>query len=268
MAAPLKEGLIFWSCNCDILEDRKFRKGRKEYGIQFIYAYIALLCLIYSDKGYYIVYNDKTKDDVLWELRRLFEGKYQPTEETVGEMIELLVESDLFSGDHFKNGIITSHHIQENYYRTTVDRKIGDKINFDIWMLTEEEMRKISRRSLILSSFVNRSNNSINRPDNSINQSNYEQSKEEKSKVNKSTVNKSKINESSFENIKYIISYFKTQTGNKPGIYAKDSLKRYIDAGMSVEAICSIIDENAGNDRKTWGDVERKLLEEYSNLIT
>lgn len=55
----------------------------------------------------------------------------------------------------------------------------------------------MSKRSLILSEYINRSNNSVNRSNNEVNQPNYPQSKVKESKVNESKAEESKAGEAS-----------------------------------------------------------------------
>ena len=42
-------------------------------------VYIALLSILYKDKGYYIDYGNDKKDDVIWDILNFLQGKYQPT---------------------------------------------------------------------------------------------------------------------------------------------------------------------------------------------
>ena len=76
---------------------------------------------IYGGKGYYIDYGDeKTKNRVVWKILGIIRGKYPPTPETVMAIIEGLVACELFSGDLFKSGILSSKRIQEQFYQATV----------------------------------------------------------------------------------------------------------------------------------------------------
>lgn len=184
MAAPTKAGLDYFPFDVDLLADRKLRRPKMKYGPTATTIYIALLSILYKDKGYYIDYSDKNKDDVLWEILEYMQGKYQPTSDTVAEIIEDLVACELFSGDQFKSKTITSIRAQKTYYRCTVERKAVD-IDFNKWLLSEDEMRAISGRSIILSNYINQTNNVINLPINEVNQPINPQSKVKESKVNK-----------------------------------------------------------------------------------
>ena len=183
MPGQYKEGLEYFSFNVGLLEDRKFRRVKLKYGYLAPMVYISLLSILYKDKGYYIDYGDDKKDDVLWDILNFLQGKYQPTAETVAEIIEELVACGLFSGDQFNSKIITSTRAQKVFYHATVDRK-AVKVDFDKWLLTEEEMRAISEKSLILREYINRPINEINRPNEPINRPNDTQ-RIEKNRIEK-----------------------------------------------------------------------------------
>ena len=85
-----------------------------------------------------------------------------------------------------KNGgcypkIITSKRVQATFYKATVARKAVD-VDFDIWLLNQEEMEAISAKSLILQKFINRTNNGVNRPNNGVNRPIYEHIEKEREK--------------------------------------------------------------------------------------
>lgn len=184
-----KIGLDYFSYDVNLRKDRKFNKAKIKYGYVAVDIYEIILALIYGDKGYYIEYSAKnnTKDDVVLEIHSILQGKYQPSTETICEVIEMLVECGLFSDYHFnEQGIITSKRIQETYYRATVERK-NVSVDFDKWFLDIEEMKKWSKKHSILMSFLqNQPNLEDNRPILNENQPILKQSKVNKSKVNKS----------------------------------------------------------------------------------
>jgi hypothetical protein len=174
MAAPKKQGLDYFPFEIGLLQDRKLRKLKMQYGTVATTTYLALLELIYGDKGYYLEYAEN-KDDVIWQILGIMQGRFQPTAETVSDVIDGLVDVQLFSADRYPK-IITSKRVQQTYYSATVDRKAVE-IDFEIWMLSEEEMRALSSKSFILQEFINRPNNGVNRPINGVNRPNYSQSK-------------------------------------------------------------------------------------------
>ncbi len=180
-----KQGLDYFPFSIGLLKDRKLRRPKLKHGYVVNDIYLSLLELIYSDKGYYICYGKTTKEDVIWDILENLQGKYCPDAETVEQVIGDLVACGLFSDDHFKSEILTSKRIQQTYYAATVERKAVN-IDFDIWFLNEEEMRKLSSKSVILVKCLNRSNESLNRSNESLNRSNETESKVEESKVKES----------------------------------------------------------------------------------
>lgn len=183
-----KEGLDYYTHFIGMTNDDKLSDLRMEYGSVAIDVWLTLLDLIYGDKGYYIEYKDeKTKNRVVWKILGIVRGKYPPTPETVMAIIEDLVACELFSGDLFKSGILSSKRIQEQFYQATVERKAVE-INLDYWLLDVEKMKKLSSRSNILRSFDNRPIIKGNQPIIEENQPILSQSKVKKSKVKESKV--------------------------------------------------------------------------------
>lgn len=172
-----KEGIDYYSHFIGMTNDEKLSDLRMEYGSVAIDVWLTLLDLIYGGKGYYIDYGDeKTKNRVVWKILGIIRGKYPPTPETVMAIIEGLVACELFSGDLFKSGILSSKRIQEQFYQATVERKAVD-INLDYWLLDFEKMKKLSSRNSILQLFENQPILSQNQPIVEVNQPIIKQSK-------------------------------------------------------------------------------------------
>lgn len=180
MAAPSKEGLDYFPFDVNLVSDRKLRRAKLKYGYLSTIVYIALLCILYKDKGYYIDYAEDKKEDILWDIIELLQGKYQPTAKLLENMIETLVECGLFDKEKFESNIITSKRAQIVYYRCTTERKIT-AVNFSIWLLSEQEMKAISEKSMILQLYY-QTNNGVNRTINNQQQTIYPQIKEKKKK--------------------------------------------------------------------------------------
>ena len=185
MPAPKKRGLDYFPFGVDLLDDPKLIKPRMKYGSLAPYIYICLLKILYKDEGYFIDFSNK--EIVLWQLLNYCQGgNYTVKQETVEGVIDILVACELFSGDLYRLGIITSRRAQATYYSATVDRKTVD-IDENIWLLTTEEMKSLSAKHCYYLKSVNRPNNSINRPNNGVNRPNNPQSKVHKSTVQYST---------------------------------------------------------------------------------
>ena len=196
MSRPVEQAVRYFPHDVGLLRDRKFRPLRKKYGYLAQMVYMILLEMIYGDKGYYLDYSDK--DDVILDILEYLSGRYEPDEQTIGNVIDDLVAHRLLSPDHYRLSVLTSKRIQVTYYKATIERKDVD-IDPSIWMLSEEEMLKHSTRHPLLktlgitvSAGVIRPNNRVNRPNNQDNQPNNPQSKVEESKVEESKVEESK----------------------------------------------------------------------------
>lgn len=162
MARPRKTGLDYFPVDVDLQRDMKLRKPKQRYGSVAVEVYLALLCMIYRDKGYYLDYRDP--EDVAFTAREYLDGKYQPTPDLVKDIIELLIACELFSGDYARSkNILTSRRVQETYYSATVDRT-ECKIDLNYWMLTLEEMAELSKRHSLYKNLVFRSKNGVNPP--------------------------------------------------------------------------------------------------------
>lgn len=153
---------------CDALADPKLRRPRQEFGYLAIVVYLELLCILYRDKGYYILYDEETRDDVIWTvINEALSGKYQPDAKTIGNLIDRLAACRLFSHDLYERGFITSHRAQEQYYRGMVGRADA-RVNYDIWLLDQSEMKAISSDNPILRNFISRPETTVSRPDNMV----------------------------------------------------------------------------------------------------
>ena len=141
------------------MSDPKLITARRKYGAAAIVVYLQLLVMAYRDKGYYLAYGENDRDGVIWSIKsEVLSGRYEPDAEKIAEMIDCLAAHGLFDGDLFQQGIITSHRIQEHYYFATAGRT-NPEVKWELWLLTEQEMREISSRSVLLQKFVSREGN-------------------------------------------------------------------------------------------------------------
>ena len=86
------------------------------------YIYECLLDIAYGDKGYYINYSGRGREDVLWQLSEYVAGRYAVPVETIANVIDRLVECELFSDGLYKRGFITSKRMQMSYFIATLGR--------------------------------------------------------------------------------------------------------------------------------------------------
>lgn len=68
MGRQPKQGLDYFPFDVGLLSDPKLRRPRQKYGYLAQVIYIALLCILYRDKGYYIPYGGEQREDVIWQV--------------------------------------------------------------------------------------------------------------------------------------------------------------------------------------------------------
>lgn len=66
MARPFKQGIDYFPFDVELLSDRKLRRPKNKYGYLASVIYLALLCLIYKDKGYYLDYSEDVREEFNW----------------------------------------------------------------------------------------------------------------------------------------------------------------------------------------------------------
>lgn len=154
MTRPLKQGLDYFPLDTDFLSDRKVRKIINACGPNSVTILICLLCNIYKDKGYYIVWDKEMPFDIA-DIVGVSEG-------AVSEVVKKALQVELFDNTLYnKFHILSSHGIQNRFKSCTSKRKDVEIIS-DYW--------------------INDVNNSINDSNNSINVDDNEQSKGNKRK--------------------------------------------------------------------------------------
>ena len=68
MARPVKKGLDYYPKNTNVFSDRKIKKLINEFGAKGYLIYEYLLCVIYSEKGYYVEYDVDLFFDIASDL--------------------------------------------------------------------------------------------------------------------------------------------------------------------------------------------------------
>ena len=181
MARPQKTGLDYFPFDVGLLKDKKLRRPKMKYGYLASAVYLALLSLLYSDKGYYIPYGTPNeKDDCIWYVFDCLQGKYIPKVNTIADVIDELVASGLFSLAHYPK-YITSKRAQTEYYSATATRKTV-VIDDAIWLLSLDEMQILSEKHVYYLSKVAQSKNGVYRSINSVNRTDNTQSRVENRK--------------------------------------------------------------------------------------
>ena len=154
MARPIKQGLSYFPFDVSFFSDRKVRKIIRGCGPGSPTILICLLCNIYEDQGYYILWDEELPFDIA-DTVGVSEG-------AVKELIKKAVDVDFFDKEMFeKEHILTSRGIQSIFIESTRKRK-DVTIKKEYWIIS--------------------GNNSVNDVNNPVNDVNNEQRKEKKSK--------------------------------------------------------------------------------------
>ena len=182
MARPVKEGLDYYPLNADFMSDIKVRRLIRSFGSKSIGVVIALLGMIYGDKGYYILLND--------DVAFIISEQTLEDEDLVNQIINKLIEIEFFDKSLYeKHRVLTSKGIQKRFISATERRK-------DVKLITKYNLVNVDNNSS--SDVVNVYNNPVNVDNNSssdvVNVYNNQQRKEKKSKVKKSKEKQSKEN--------------------------------------------------------------------------
>ena len=153
---PTKQGIDYFPMDVGFFTDVKIRKISRACGAQSTSILICLLCNIYKDEGYYILW-DKDLPFVIADTVGVSEG-------AVKEVLIKSLQVGFFDQELYeKYKILTSSGIQKRFLLATYQRK---------------------ETTIIPEYLINCANNSINCTINSINHSDNEQSKS-KVKVNR-----------------------------------------------------------------------------------
>ena len=187
MGRNRKVGLDWWPRDIGLYRDPKLRAARQSFGVLGPYVYECLLDIAYGDKGYYIAYSGEGREDTLWQLREYTAGLENVTIETLAAVVDQLAASGLFHAALYERGFLTSKRIQMGYFIATLGRN-AQQINFDIWLLSEDEMREKnpSGKAFILRSFISRQEKGISRQEIGISRQESTQRTEEDSREEES----------------------------------------------------------------------------------
>jgi len=161
----LAAGIPYFPLDVDL--DGKFELIEAEFGITGFGVVVKILQKIYGDQGYYVEW---TNDVALVFARRNGLGA-----SAVSEIVSAAIKRGIFDEKlHKKYGILTSHGIQERYFKA-VERRKNVEVKGDYLLVNAGKL------------FPNVSISGENVNISGKNADNREQSKEEKSKVEESS---------------------------------------------------------------------------------
>ncbi|MCD7923657.1 MAG: DUF4373 domain-containing protein [Bacteroides sp.] len=146
---PTKQGIDYFPMDVGFFSDVKIRKISRACGSQSTSILICLLCNIYKDEGYYILWDE--------DLPFVIADTVGVSEGAVKEVLIKALQVGFFDNTLYeKHHILTSSGIQKRFLLATYQRK---------------------ETTIIPEYLIDCTNNSINHANNSINNSSNEQSK-------------------------------------------------------------------------------------------
>ncbi len=249
---PQKISLDWFPLDCNALSDPKLRRARQEFGYLAIVVYLELLCILYRDKGYYIEYNEETRDDVIWTIiNDVLTGEYEPKPNTIRRLIDCLVACRLFSHDLYRMGYITSHRAQEQYYRMTSKRAYA-RVNYDIWLLDADEMKEISPSNPIYLNFISASETGVSPAETPFSASESTQKKEEEKTAEKIKKDQNIINDTIPEDtaLPVVLERFENLFEIRPNAGFVSAVRELLAAGKDVDTLLRAVDEAAERHRR------------------
>ena len=265
------DGMVAMIPSCKVghiglYRDPKLRAARQKFGVLGPYVYECLLDIAYGDKGYYIAYSGEGREDTLWQLREYTAGLENVTIETLAAVVDQLVASGLFHAALYERGFLTSKRIQMGYFLATVTRN-AVPINFDIWLLTEQEMREKnpSGKSFVLRAFISRTENAIYRTENAIYCTENPQSREEQRTEEQRTVEDSRAEQTREEKAVTADSGLTTELEEKLNCKFDHNfcleLRRLQNKGMQREVFLDTARQTAENAPRNPAGYFRTLLQ-------
>lgn len=116
MARPNKQGIDYFPFDVDFFSDIKIRKIARACGSQATSILICLLCNIYKDKGYYILWDE--------DLPFVIADTVGVSEGAVKEVIFKALQVDFFDQDIYnKHNVLTSLGIQKRFKSAVYKRE-------------------------------------------------------------------------------------------------------------------------------------------------
>lgn len=234
MARPHKQGIDYFSLDVNFLRDDKVRRITLGCGTHSPLILLSLLCNIYRDKGYYMLWSDG--------MPLLIANELGLNEGVVIQVVKKAMQVGFFCQQLFDNHkILTSRGIQARFTEATYKRR-GVSINPDYWVLD-----------------VNNANNGVfdvHNPQSKSNQSKSNQSDE--SPLGAAIVDKFVDNtvekpvEKSESDFSKVVNHFEQTLDTKVTPAALLGFRLYLTTGMEAALICHAINESKGRCHAPW----------------
>lgn len=141
MARPNKQGIDYFPFDVDFFSDIKIRKIARACGSQATSILICLLCNIYKDKGYYILWDE--------DLPFVIADTVGVSEGAVKEVILKALQVDFFDQDIYKkHNVLTSLGIQKRFKSAVYKREkieyIEEYIVSDVIKIVSDVKNQVS----------------------------------------------------------------------------------------------------------------------------
>lgn len=163
-------GVLYFPITVSVFEGLALELIEARYGLKGVAAFIKLLCKIYKEKGYYLMWSD--------EQCSLFAHKLgnELTDKQIQGIVNILVEKEIFDERMYnEHHVLTSERIQKVWLEATKRRKRD--LNALPYFLVETKSKMKGKEEIAVQDVASDAENACN---------------SEQSKVNESIVNESK----------------------------------------------------------------------------
>lgn len=135
----VKRGLVYFRLDCDIYQDRKVKRLMRRWQNDGLAVYLALLCEIYRDKGYYVT----ADDDLIADIADTCLLDDERTTLIYNDCIDL----GLFDREILKQqGLLTSKGIQARYLDIMAVLRRKGGIDAELSLISSEEIAEDAER--------------------------------------------------------------------------------------------------------------------------
>lgn len=179
MSRPIKDGVDYWPFDVHMLEDKKFKMIRAEFGIKGAYVALEVINAIYADNGYYKRWDN---DDCLLMSQGVGDGC---TPQFVGEVIRGCIRRSLFDQRVFDMfGVLTSAGIQRRFLRIVGNSRQDIPVFKEYWLLDTSNKKDVPPATLNKITFfsVSSKENPVISTENPVKSTGNAERKEKKSK--------------------------------------------------------------------------------------
>lgn len=160
MARQKKQGIDYFSLDCDFFSDKKIKILKARYGADGITIYLYLLCEIYRN-GFYIIVDD--------DFYYIMSDDLNMNCDKVKQVLTFLLERSMFDKQLFQSdAVLTSAGIQRRFQLAVKTRAKKNPIEVKrFWLLKKEETEPFIKVTLFNDNSEKKENNSKKNNDNS-----------------------------------------------------------------------------------------------------